>query len=45
MIVMDRAKALRERMKARGLKPINSEELMRKIREERAKKYTGGKTK
>ena len=42
---MDRARALRDRMEARGVKPINSGELIRKIREERAKKDTSGKTK
>ena len=42
--MMDRNSALRDRMKARGVKPINSGELVRKIREERAKKYTSEKT-
>ena len=32
---LERAKALRHRMKARGVKPINAGELIRKMREER----------
>jgi hypothetical protein len=35
---------LRERMKARGIKLIDSGNVIRKMREERAKKYTGRKT-